>query len=672
MPETASLVTAAEISRLAGVTRATVSNWRRRHPGFPSPAGGSEARPVFDLAEVRQWLGEHGKESTESPLQELRTVLRAEVAPQEIPRLLEALDPHTGVVGAPGDADENAEVWRLVRAAVAEAGLGATVDALAERGLEEGPTTGVYNTPDEVAELMADLARATGPIEAVLDPACGRGGLLAAAVHEATKEFYGQDVLPVQARRAALTVAAAGSPDIEVDTRVGDSLLADAFADLTVHAVLCNPPSAQRDWGADELALDRRWTYGVPPRGESELAWVQHALAHLEHGGTAVLLLPPAVASRGSGRRIRGELLRRGVLRAVIGLPAGAAPPRHLGLQVWVLVVPDPGETPDEVLFVDTAALAQPVDTGDQIDFAAVRETVLRAWLVFTGSESGPLPDVAAAVRVMDVLDEDVDLTPGRHVRAVVDADRTADAVTAGVLELAGEIGELGVAYQNLPGFRGVEARTWRTATVADLAKGGALEILMPRPRRDEDLTSDDPDRGRAVLTTRDLLAGTAPSGTAEADRAITSVVIKSGDVVMPTLRGLRDEHPGARVAGADEAGALLGPNMFLLRPAPGRLDAWFLAGFLTSPDNAAAAMGATTIRVVPSRLRVPLLPLEQQEHYGAMFQRLHRLRTAARRAERAAAQLTGLIHTGLTAGALEPHDPPADDTRTTSPKGRK
>ena len=38
-------VTAAQIARLAGVGRAAVSNWRRRHPGFPSPVGGSDTSP---------------------------------------------------------------------------------------------------------------------------------------------------------------------------------------------------------------------------------------------------------------------------------------------------------------------------------------------------------------------------------------------------------------------------------------------------------------------------------------------------------------------------------------------------------------------------------------------------------------------------------------------------
>jgi len=44
-PAGESLVSAAEIARLAGVTRAAVSNWRKRYDDFPGPAGGGYAMP---------------------------------------------------------------------------------------------------------------------------------------------------------------------------------------------------------------------------------------------------------------------------------------------------------------------------------------------------------------------------------------------------------------------------------------------------------------------------------------------------------------------------------------------------------------------------------------------------------------------------------------------------
>src|SRR5271170_734029 len=51
----------AEIARIAGVGRAAVSNWRRRHGTFPAPVGGSDTSPQFSLTEVEQWLRRNGK-----------------------------------------------------------------------------------------------------------------------------------------------------------------------------------------------------------------------------------------------------------------------------------------------------------------------------------------------------------------------------------------------------------------------------------------------------------------------------------------------------------------------------------------------------------------------------------------------------------------------------------
>lgn len=666
MPDDAPLVTAAEISRLAGVTRATVSNWRRRHPDFPDPAGGSESRPLFDLLGVQAWLREHGVASTESPLRELRTLLRAQVLPRDIPALLElpgeivAEPDGRWISGAPH------EVVRAIRSAVRDSGPLATIDVLAERGLEESPTTGAYSTPRRLALLMADIAAdavGAGAWDA-LDPACGSGVLLRAAIRRGANACYGQDVLPVQAQRTAVSLPLL-SPDIETTVRAGDSLTADAFPGLEVGAVLCNPPFGQRDWGADELTLDTRWQYGVPARVDSELAWVQHALAHLRPNGVAVLLLPPSVGLRGSGRRIRGELLRQGALRAVIGLPPGVALPRQVGLQLWVLRRPQPDETPPaEVLFVDTARQGRSESSDD---WDSLAETVLSTWRAFDRGDNAAatVPDVAAVTRVMDILDEDVDLTPARHVRAVVDIDRAADDAEQALHQLAADIDALRHAADGLAAISRTETQPWRTVTVSDLVKGGALQVLLTRPSRDD--SPAESHIGRPLLTGADLARGGPPSKVVDDDTTMPVVVIEQGDVLLPQLRMSRDQGVGAQVAGDDYAGAAISSHVILLRPDPSRLDAWFLAGFASGPDNAAAMQGATTIRVVPQRLRIPLLPLTEQRRYGAMFERLHRLRRAARRADESAARTTALLATGLTAGALEPQASSADPANNTA-----
>ena len=227
--------------------------------------------------------------------------------------------------------------------------------------------------------------------------------------------MYGQDSAPELAALTALRLALQGR-DVAVRTAAGDTLRADAFPGLRADVVLCHPPFNERNWGHDELAYDARWEYGFPARNESELAWVQHALARLRDGGTAVLLMPPAAASRRSGRRIRADLLRRGALRAVIALPVGAAPPYNIPLHLWVLRRPDAGARAPEVLLADTGTVAEHTGRGG-LDWEAVRTAVLGAWRPFERAGTAvEQPGVARAVPVIELLDDDVDLAPARHL----------------------------------------------------------------------------------------------------------------------------------------------------------------------------------------------------------------------------------------------------------------
>ncbi|MGC5413112.1 N-6 DNA methylase, partial [Streptomyces sp. DT225] len=81
--------------------------------------------------------------------------------------------------------------------------------------------------------------------------------------------------------------------------------------------------------------------------------------------------------------------------------------------------------------------------------------------------------------------------------------------------------------------------------------------------------------------------------------------LVATGDVLVRAVAG--GNGAMARVADERDAGALLGPQVHLFRPDPARLDAWFLAGFLGSAANiAAASTGRTVVHVSPGRLRVP------------------------------------------------------------------
>lgn len=338
MPENSTEVTAAGIARLAGVGRAAVSNWRRRHADFPKPVGGTETSPSFALPEVEQWLRDQGK-LAEIPLRERVWQQLAGHPAGAVPALVHAgcalllvrdrptawleitavsdgrmakvlhlaltdlLTARFGPVTESGDgsgggpsgcvravhtptADELLPSVPLLRAtAELAAGIGArqAFEFLLGRQLDANPRQFTL-TPPDLAELMAALVE-TGsrPARTVLDPATGTGALLRALSRPTA--LYGQDADPDLAALTALRLALNSTVEsCTVAVRTGDTLRADAFPRLAVDAVLCHPPFNERNWGHDELAYDPRWEYGFPARTESELAWVQHALAHLREG----------------------------------------------------------------------------------------------------------------------------------------------------------------------------------------------------------------------------------------------------------------------------------------------------------------------------------------------------------------------------------------------------
>ncbi|MGQ4415645.1 N-6 DNA methylase [Streptomyces sp. SAS_269] len=688
MQDNATEVTAAGIARLAGVGRAAVSNWRRRHADFPKPVGGTETSPSFALAEVEAWLREQGK-LAEVPLRERvwqqlaghpegpvtalvhagcallliheRPTVWLDVSAGSDERLAAmlpgALEQVLGVntplpvnTGAPAHTPPpahtpalrtptgpqlllSAPLLRGAAELAAETGARHTFEFLLGRHLDASPRQYTL-TPAELARLMADLA---GPARTVLDPACGTGALLRAVDTRPDQKLYAQDGAPDLAALTALRLRLQSRATVHA--AAGDTLRADAHPELRADAVLCHPPFNERNWGHDELAYDARWEYGFPARTESELAWAQHALARLADGGTAVLLMPPAAASRRSGRRIRADLLRRGALRAVVALPVGAAPPYNIPLHVWVLRRPDRTPAAPEVLLADTGRFAGEARGGP--DWQAVREAVLDAWRAF--DRAGRLaerPGLARSVPVIELLDDDVDLAPARHLPPAAAADG-AEQLTA-VRERLGETLRLTVDLTPPPVDPAPPAR-WPLTTVGELARGGTLVLR----------TGGTGGRARVpVLTDHDVLAGTAPSGTLpESDEE--AVLTEPGDVVVPVLGG----GTVARVIGEATRGAALGRNLVLLRPDPAALDPWFLAGFLrgTANHRQASSYASTATRLDVRRLQLPRLPFDEQRRYGARFRALDEFERAVRHANRLGEQLVRGMYDGLTDGTVAP-----------------
>ncbi|WP_158854045.1 N-6 DNA methylase [Saccharothrix deserti] len=627
------LVTAAEIARLANVGRAAVSNWRRRHPDFPEPVIASGGAPSFRLDDVERWLRKQGKSIGSQPADALWLALDANRAEADTIELIADIATY---LRDPNAADPPKQVRGLLED-LAGSSPDELIDSLASRALERQQRQHLV-TPVDLARLMVALA---APITGtVFDPACGPGNILRTAGEAGAGRLTGQEINPALARLARARLGAR----VPVDIASGDALRTDAFADSQADVVVCNPPFGYRDWGHEELGIDPRWEYGFPVKGEPELAWVQHCLSHAKPGGAVVVALPAGVAFRRPGRAIRQALLRRGVVQAVIALPPGVLMSTGIPIHLWVLRKPDmSGAGP--VLLVD-ASHHQPSRRG-QVDWSALSDEVLDAWREFR--DTGTVAEVTGRQRVVEpieLLDEDVDLTPARQLpqpQTMLDPD-ALEHTRHHLTRILDELGGL------LPALQETRPEARATTTINDLARAGALVVRQ----QVGPLNTDEAGAGPLVLTGRDVATDSEPSAHFVGTEEDESVHLRPGDLVVPLL-ATGDGRPRTRVIDGD--GLVLGPNLQLIRVDESRLDVHFLAGQIRAGGGSRA--GSTTAsgvhRIDVRRIEIPVLGLDQQQRLGSAFKQLEAFESGLSLAASLGTDLAHQLTEGLARGAMAP-----------------
>ena len=477
------LVTGSEIARLAGVTRAAVSNWRRRYGDFPAPAGGGVNSPLFDLAEVQIWLDRQRKGQDVSVDVQLWQALRGAYGDDMVGGLADVarlLAEDETPAGLPSD------VAGLARELAESGGAAEVVSALAERFTDSVRRAGSDQvTSPRIVRAVRHFAGEVASDATLFDPACGIGTLLLAVGPEHGPARRGQEADARSARFAQLRADLGGRSGVVVAT--GDSLRDDRWTELGADLVVCDPPVSEPDWGREDLLLDSRWEFGIPSRAEGELAWLQHAYAHTVPGGRVLVVMPASVAYRKAGRRIRAELVRRGILTQVTALPPGTAASHALPVHLW--------------------HLRRPRALGDAV-------TVVRMIDLTAGDPDGSLePDLGqlAEVPLIDLLDDVVDLTPGRHVEET-HRDYAVEYQSL-QRELSEQVRMLTELLPALTAGDSPDSLDGPTVSVADLARAGLVEYGDPEPVSVSDQLDTDYLQGflRSVINTR---RSTSASGT--------------------------------------------------------------------------------------------------------------------------------------------------------------
>ncbi|MFA5055593.1 MAG: N-6 DNA methylase [Dehalococcoidia bacterium] len=199
---------------------------------------------------------------------------------------------------------------------------------------ESGKSKGQFYTPAEVSRVIAQIIgireAKTSPDTTVYDPTCGSGSLLLKVADEARTPvtISGQEKDASTAGLARMNMILHNNPTAFIWQ--GNTLTDPKFKDgdtlKTFDYVVANPPFSDKRWrtGLDPLndPYDRFKSFGIPP-SKGDYAYLLHIVRSLKSTGKGACILPHGVLFRGASEAdIRRNLVRKGYIKGIIGLPA--------------------------------------------------------------------------------------------------------------------------------------------------------------------------------------------------------------------------------------------------------------------------------------------------------------------------------------------------------------
>ena len=300
--------------------------------------------------------------------------------------------------------------------------LGRTYEyCLAMFAEQEGKKGGEFFTPACVVRTLVEILK---PYNGrVYDPCCGSGGMFVQSAkfiqnHQGNINnisVYGQDSNPTTWKMAQMNLAIRG-----IEANLGqfnaDTFFNDCHPTLKADFVMANPPFNLSNWGADQLAEDQRWKYGVPPAGNANFAWLQHMIYHLAPNGIIGMVLANGSLSSQTGGEgdIRRRIIEDDLVSCIIAMPTQLFYTAQISVSLWFLARNK--KQKNKTCFIDARKMGTMVtrrlrEMTDE-DIAKVAQT-------FDAYENGKLEDVkgfCAVATTEEIAKQDYILTPGRYV----------------------------------------------------------------------------------------------------------------------------------------------------------------------------------------------------------------------------------------------------------------
>jgi type I restriction enzyme M protein len=350
---------------------------------------------------------------------------------------------------------------------------------------ESGKSKGQFYTPAEVSRIIAQAlgiryAKITNDTT-VYDPTCGSGSLLLKIGDEARHgkknvkvTLYGQEKDNATAGLARMNMILHdyATAEIKQGNTIASPLFLDGAGLKTFDYVVANPPFSDKRWSTGLDAEHDSWGrfehYGIPPAKQGDYAYLLHILRSLRPAGRGACILPHGVLFRGGAEAaIRRNLIQRGYLKGIIGLPANLF--YGTGIPACIVILDKEGASARKGIFMIDASKGFMKDGPKN----RLREQDIHK-IVDTFTKQAEIPRYSRLVPVAEISDakNDYNLNLPRYIDSTEPEDlQDIDGHLRGGIPNR-DIDALESYWQVIPGVR--------AALFKDAGRPGYSELKLP------------------------------------------------------------------------------------------------------------------------------------------------------------------------------------------------
>tara|TARA_B100002051_G_scaffold276585_2_gene325928 strand:- start:35373 stop:38009 length:2637 start_codon:yes stop_codon:yes gene_type:complete len=325
---------------------------------------------------------------------------------------------------------------------------------------ESGKSKGQFYTPSEVSRVIAQVleigSAKTSSDTTVYDPTCGSGSLLLKLAYEANTPItlYGQEREATTANLGRMNMILHDYPTavIEQGNTISNPKFLDEGELKTFDYVVANPPFSDKRWssGIDPLndPHQRFQPYGTPPAKQGDYAFLLHIVRSLKSKGKGACILPHGVLFRGNVEAdIRRNLVRKGYIKGIIGLPANLF--YGTGIPACIVILDKEEAAARRSIFMIDASAGFFKDGNKNRLRSKDIHRMVSTWV--SGKE---VPKYSRRVPFKEIEENDYNLNLPRYIDTQAPEDRQdIEAHLKGGIPVA-DLDDLGRYWEVCPGLR--------------------------------------------------------------------------------------------------------------------------------------------------------------------------------------------------------------------------